>query len=457
MQYDIIVIGGGPGGYVAAIKAAQQGKHVCLVEDKWIGGTCLNEGCIPTKALIYSAEVLDHAKHAAEFAVEGIDPQKVSVSMPDMQERKRQVVKRLQSGVALRLKRCGVDVKNGKASFLDTNTVAVNGESITAAAFIIATGSVVSVPKSISRSEDAKVITSRELLEMEKVPVSLVVIGGGVVGIEFAYLLNKIGCQVTVIEAMDEILPNMDIEIARAVRQRLAKDGVTFFTGAMVSDITGQKVTFTVNEKKETVSGEEILMAIGRAPYTGGLGLERIGLKQERGAIVTDAHLRTNLPNIYAIGDVNGRSMLAHTASYEGEVAVANICGRDDQVDYDHIPACVYTTPEVACVGLTEAKARELGRSIKVGRFPMAANGRSLVEGDTDGFVKVILDDKTGEILGVHIFSLHATEIIGGVSALMAAEATVAEVLASIFPHPSVSESLKEAFMLAEEGKAIHA
>lgn len=457
-QYDIAVIGAGPGGYETAIKAAQLGKKTCIVESTYFGGTCLNVGCIPTKTLIKTANVLDTVKHAADFAVEGVDPAALKVDMTKLQKRKQKVVSTLVGGVKGLLKDNKVDLVEGKARFVDSHTLAVGEKQITAENVIIATGSNMFMPPFIAVEGENHLLTSTEALDLDHVPTSIAVIGGGVIGVEFAFLLSKLGSKVTVLELMDHILPMVDPEVSALAQKRLEKGGVSFRLGAKVSKVANDTVFYEYNGAQEQVKADAVLMAVGRTPNTEGLNAEGIGLEFDRKAIKTDLHMRTNLPNVYAIGDVNGKAMLAHTASHEGMVAVADICGHSEEMNYDRIPSCIYLEPEIACIGLTEAQAREkYGDSLKIGRFNMLANGKSLVEGDTDGLFKVIVEGETGEILGVHLYGQHVTDMIGEISAAMTAEATAEELIGSIHPHPTVNEALGEAFMAAWNGKAINA
>lgn len=455
MKYDLIVIGGGPGGYVAAIRAGQAGLSVCLIEEKHVGGTCLNEGCIPTKTLIKSADTLDLIKKSDTFAIEGVDKANIHIDMMKLQKRKNQVINGLQGGIKALLKGAGVTTVEGKASFADRKSAKVGSDVFEADNIIIATGSFAGIPKFIECSDDARVITSKELLDITEVPASICIVGGGVIGIEFASILNSFGTDVTIVEGMPEILPMVDGEIGALVHKDLKKRGIKIFTDAMVSKITADGVQFKVREEDKVVNSDIVLISIGRAPYTEGLGLENTGVKTEKGAVVTDDHLRTNVPGIYAIGDVNGKYMLAHTASHEGIVAVDNILGKDKIMNYGSIPSCIYIEPEIASVGMSEEEARSKYKDVGVGKFPVTANGKSMVEGNRTGLIKVIADKVTGEILGIHLYCLHATEMIGELAALKSSEVITQEVVESIFPHPSVSESVGEAFMAAL-GKAIH-
>ncbi|CAK7051115.1 MAG: Dihydrolipoyl dehydrogenase [Desulfovibrio sp.] len=454
-DYDITVIGAGPGGYVAAIKAAKEGKKTCIIERAHFGGVCLNEGCIPTKTLIKTANVLHEIKEAGAFAIEGVDVSKVSVSMQKLQKRKQSVVQKLVGGVKALLRGNKVAVVEGAASFVDAHTVKAGDKTITSEYFIIATGSDVMMPSFIKQEGKNTILTSKEALDIDHVPASVAIIGGGVIGVEFAYLFNKLGSKVTVLELMDHILPMVDEEVSDMAKKRLAKDGVTFHTGAKVTTVKDNAVLFEKGGKAESVKADCVLMAVGRVPCTDGLNAKEIGIEFDRAAIKTDGELRTNIPNIFAIGDVNAKVMLAHTASHEGIVAVETICGQKMHMDYGKIPSCIYLDPEIACIGMTEKQAREKYATVKVGKFPMVANGKSLVEGDADGVVKVILEGELGEILGVHMYGKHVTDMIAEIAVAMTLEATAEEIIHTIHPHPTVSESVPEAFMAAF-GKAIH-
>ena len=454
-DYDITVLGGGPGGYAAAIKAAKEGKKVCLVENAELGGVCLNEGCIPTKTLIKTANAYRSVLHAADFAVEGVDPAKIKVSMKKLQERRAAVVSQLTGGVKGLLRGNKVDFVKGMAKFVDAHTVTAGEKKISSEYFIIATGSVAFMPPFIAQEGKNNIITSREALLLEEIPKSIAIIGGGVIGIEFAYLFGALGSQVTVLELMDNILPMVDEEISGLARKQMEKSGVTFHTGARVSKVKDNGVFFESKGKEQSVTADLVLMAVGRLPNTEGLGAKELGIAFDKNAVITDEYMRTNIANIYAIGDVNGKVMLAHTASAEGFVAVDNICGKVDRMRYDRIPSCIYLEPEIASIGLTEKQAREQYTDVKVGKFPMAGNGKSLVEGDQSGLVKVIIDGRLGEILGVHLCGSHVTEMIAEIALAMNLEASAGEIMASIHPHPTISESIPEAFMAAY-GKAIH-
>lgn len=453
-DYDIAVMGGGPGGYVAAIKAVQMGKKTVIIEKEHFGGTCLNVGCIPTKALLRSAEALKEIKESGQFGVMGVDISNAALDLNKVQKRKNQVIGQLVGGVQGLLKSNGVTIVTGEGTLKDNHTIDIKGKNITAHNIIIATGSdVKSLPITIHK--DAKVLTSREMLDIQQAPESLAVIGGGVIGIEFAYFLATIGVKVTVIEFLDRILPMVDEEITTQVTGHLQEMGITIHTSAKVTEITENGVKFEKDGKGQSVNVDQTLMAVGRVPSLRGIDTDALKLKTERGAIVTDDTLKTSIYNIYAIGDVNGKAMLAHTASMEGIVAVETICGKKASMDYDRIPSAIYIQPEIASVGLTEKQATEKYGKVNVGKFPLMANGKAKVAGEDRGLIKVITEPKYGEIVGVHLYCIHATDMISEAVVAMKLESTAEEVAASVHPHPTVSEIFHEA-MHAVDGRAIH-
>lgn len=453
-DYDIAVIGAGPGGYVAAIKAAQMGKKVCIAEKEHFGGTCLNVGCIPTKALLKSAETLKEVKEAAAYGVIGVNEADIKINLEDVQKRKTQVVNTLVNGVQGLLKKNGVNIYNDAAEFVDANTIKVGNETIKAANIIIASGS---APKMlpVDINDSMPVYTSTEVLDMTEAPEKMAVIGGGVIGVELAYFLANIGVKVTIVEFLDRILPMVDKEITDMIEKQFKEMGIEINTSAKVTAIESDGVAFEKDGKLHKAGCDAVLMAVGRRPYTDGLKLENAGVNIERGAVVTDETMATNVKNIYAIGDINGKAMLAHTASMEGIVAVENICGHNTKMDYSKIPSAIYIKPEVASIGLTEEQAREKYGNIKVGKFPMMGNGKALIEGETRGIVKIIVDEKHLEIVGAHLYCIHATDMIAEMSVAMNLECTADELVKMIHPHPTVSEVIHEAAHAAES-KAIH-
>lgn len=453
-DYDVVVIGGGPGGYVAAIKAAQLGKRTCIVEKDSFGGTCLNRGCIPTKTFIRSAEVLHEVKESAQFGVVSVDVSAAALDMGKVQQRKRSVVSGLVGGVEGLLRGNGVTALKGEAAITDCHTAVVGGKSVSAENLILATGSA-SKTLPIPVSNKMKVLTSTEALELTELPDRMVIIGGGVIGIEFASFFSAVGVHITVLEFMSEILPMVDEEIAQMATKAFHKKGVDVITGAKVSEIRDSEVVYEKDGQKFTVACDQVLMAVGRSPELCGIDCAKLGIKTERGAIVTDEKLRTSVPNIYAVGDVNGRSMLAHTASMEGVIAAEVICGRDVHMEYSAIPSCIYIEPEIASVGLTEAQARKKYGDVKVGKFPMMANGKAKVHGAPEGMIKIIVEPKYNGIVGAHLYCIHATDMIEELVVAMQLEGVADELVYAVHPHPTISEAVSEALHAAVD-KAIH-
>ena len=440
-MYDIIIIGGGPGGYVAAIRGAQLGAKVALIEKEQMGGVCLNRGCIPTKALLHSANLFTSIKNASQFGIQTAAP---AIDFGRMIARKDQVVKTLVGGVQWLMKNNGIEVFKGEADVVSDHQITVNGNVLEGRHIIIAVGSSPVIPP-FPGAAAPRVITSDEALSLSKLPESLAIIGGGVIGIEMAALFQSLGCAATVIEMADRLAPMMDRDISKALLELLQKMGVKVYTAAKVAAINGGAVAFHYQDSLHNLPAAAILMAVGRRSNGLTLSLDKIGLQHERGTIATDNRLRTNIPNIYAIGDVNGKFMLAHVASAEGIVAVENIMGHDRVMDYGAVPQCIYTAPEVAAVGLTEEQAIQEGYRVKVSQIPLMANGKSLAEGHTKGFVKMIADDATQRILGVHMMTPHATDMIAQGAMAMTLGASAGAAVATVFPHPTVSEMMHEA------------
>ena len=459
MAKKVVVIGGGPGGYVAAIRAAQLGAETYLVEKENLGGTCLNVGCIPTKALLHTAELYQAVKHGDRIGLIG---DSVQIDWKALMNRKNSVVRRLVGGVAGLLKANGVTVYKGMAEFTGPGEVRVHGDKATtlsADAVILSTGSV-PVKLNFPGADLPGVVDSTGVLSLSKLPEAIAIIGGGVIGVEFAALYAALGSKVTVIELLPEILPGIDSELARNLKQSLTKTGVSFLNGAKLESISqasgGLSAKVLLGTETKEIAAEIVLVAVGRRAYTDGAGLEAAGVKLERGKVVVDDHYLTNLPGVYAIGDCNGITMLAHAASHQGIAAVEHALGHGAAGHGQPIvPACVYTHPEVAAVGITEDKAKELGIAYKKGVFPLAGNGKSMIDEGEGGFVKILAGAKYGEILGVHMIGPRATEIIGEATLAMRLEATVDELVSTIHAHPTVSESLGEA-ALAVDNLAIH-
>jgi dihydrolipoamide dehydrogenase len=474
--YDIVVLGGGPGGYVAAIRAAQLGKSVAVVEKAGLGGTCLHKGCIPSKALLRSAEVHRTVKKGAEFGIR-IGEEHVSVDFSRVQDRKAGVVDELHRGVKYLMKKYNIDVVYGKGRLIgpsifspQTGSIAVetpDGETVTLVneRLIIATGS---RPRIIPGLEpDGKfVLTSDEALELEALPTSLAIVGGGIIGVEWASMMCDFGVAVTVVEAADRLLPTEEEDISREMSSSLAKRGVTVLTGAKVLAETLQKreegggaqaVRLEAERGGERIAVEAsaILVAVGRVPNVDGIGIENTDVVLERGAVRVNGWMQTSEAHIYAIGDVVGGLQMAHAASHQGIVAVEHICGVGGKpYDASYVPRCVFSHPEVASIGLTERQAKEAGYRVKAAKMPFRAIGKALVYGDAEGFVKVVADEATNDVLGVHMIGAKVTELIGEASLARLLEATPWEIGTAIHPHPTLSEALGEA-SLAVDGRSV--
>ncbi len=446
-MYDIAIIGGGPAGYVAAERAGAKGLKVILFEKKELGGVCLNEGCIPTKTLLYSAKLYDNAKHGEKY---GITAENVRFNFGSIMARKNKVVKKLVGGVGMKMKSTKVEIVKAAALIngrSDKGIEVASGEKLYYAKnLLICTGSEALIPP-IKGVKDVSeyLLTNREILKLEKLPGSLVIIGGGVIGMEFASFFNTLGTQVTVIEMLDEILTGIDREISGMLRDIYSRKGVVFNLASKVIEIKGNNVIYEKDGKHQNISGEKILMSVGRRPVTEGFGLENIGVELYRGGIKVDEKMRTNVPNVYAAGDVTGFSLLAHTASREGEVVVNNITGRNDIMRYNAIPGVVYTNPEIASVGLTEYSAKSKNIEYKIASLPMAYAGRYIAENEGgNGLCKVLVGKKYGEVLGVHMIGNPSSEMIFGACMAIESEMTLKELEEVVFPHPTVSEILKE-------------
>ncbi len=446
-MYDLAIIGGGPGGYVAAERAGAKGLKVVLIEKKELGGVCLNEGCIPTKTLLYSAKLYDNAVDGAKYGITATD---VSFDFGKMMARKEKIVKKLVGGVGAKMKMFNVKVIKATAIIKGRTQrgieIAAAEEEVIASNLLICTGSEAFIPPipGLDPSSDI-IITNRETLQLKEKPESLIVIGGGVIGMEFASFFNSLGTKVTVVEMLDEIVGGMDLEMSTMLRQIYTKKGITFNMSSKVTKIDGHDVTFEKDGKSTTLSGEKILVSVGRKPVTTGFGLENLGVELHRGGIKVDEKMRTNIPNVFAAGDVTGFSLLAHTASREGEVVVNNLCGREDKMRYNGVPAVVYTNPEIAGVGLTEEVAKAKGIEYKLAKLPMAYAGRFIAENEGgSGLCKVLVGPKYGEVLGVHMLGNPSSEMIYGACMAIEAELTLKELEEVVFPHPTVSEIFKE-------------
>jgi dihydrolipoamide dehydrogenase len=446
---DLAIIGSGPGGYVAAIHAARMGATVVVVEEKDLGGTCLNIGCIPTKSLIQSAEVLQAVRKASEFGVKVGPPE---ADWPAMQARKDRIVTGMRQGVQALLKANGVEMVSGRGRLRQGAVVAVDGRELGARAVLLAPGSVPARPPFPGAELG---LTSDDILALKELPGSLVVIGGGVVGIEFAGVFNLLGAKVTVIEMLDQLLTPLDTDIASRFQQLMSRRGVDFHLGARVEKVEKGGAGCRVSFNDQAVEADVVLVATGRRPSTDDMGLDETGVARERGAVKVDPHLRTSVEGVYAIGDATMVSMLAHTASYQGEVAVNNAIGEKRiSADYRAIPACIYTDPEIAYVGLSEGQARAAGEEVRVGTFPFSALGRAMVLGETAGLVKMVAD-RDGYLLGVAIMGPRATDLVAEAALALNQGITAAELAHTVHAHPTLPEALAEA-ALDVDGRAIH-
>ncbi len=456
-KFDICVIGAGPGGYVAAIRAAQNGAKVAIVEKEYFGGTCLNWGCIPTKTLIASVEVLHKAKTAVDFGIK-IDGT-VSADWSAMLQRKGTVVEKLRGGIGMLLKNAGVTSFTGAASFADRKTINVatadgKKEKISADKFIIASGSEPAMPGFIPKSK--KIITSTELLSLPEIPKSLLVLGGGVIGCEFACLFAELGTKVTVVEMMPNILPLQDKELSRILSREMKARGIAIFVGSPMEKIEADAKGISGVVGKETLSADYMLVSIGRVPVTKSLSLATAGVTaNEKGWIPVDTKCRTNVPGIFAIGDVTGRVQLAHFASAMGMCAADNATGKDCEFREDQVPGCIFTSPEIGTIGMSEEQCKEKNIAYNVGKFPFAALGKAMAINETSGFCKIIADSATDQILGVHIIGPHATDLISEAVAAMAHEATATSLGKAIHAHPTLGEAMMEAAH-AVHGQSVH-
>jgi dihydrolipoamide dehydrogenase len=459
-EIDVVIIGGGPGGYVAAIKAAHLGLKAVLIEKNKLGGVCLNRGCIPTKALVSTAELLNQLQRAKEF---GIQVKEYSFDFPAIMKRKEMIAQRLSSGVGQLMKANQIRVIQGEGNILEPGVVEViniegKKELIKTENIIIATGSsVMKIP--IPGLENEGVIDSDGALSLSELPTKMIIIGGGVIGIEFAGIFKAMGVEITVVEMLPRILLPIDEEISNRLTFILKRQGIKILTNGKVEGIekTNQNLEVLISnpEGKQRLETEKVLLAAGRVPDFGNINVQKLGIELEGRAIKVDQKMRTNIPGIYAVGDVVGKIMLAHVAFREGIVAVENISGKEVLMDYKVVPNCVFSLPEVASVGLTEEEARKKYDQIKVSKFPYIANGKALGMGETEGMVKIIADSDTSELLGLHILGAHASDLIAEGTLALSMEATAEEIVNTIHAHPTLAETIAEA---AEGiiGKPIH-
>ena len=456
-NFDVVIIGGGPGGYVAAIRAAQLGQKTAIIEREHLGGICLNWGCIPTKSLLKSAELYQKMQHAENF---GISVQKVDFDIKKIVARSRDVSKKLVGGIGGLLKKNKVTIIEGEAKLEGKGQIIVNGETLVKAKnIIIATGARAKILKGFEPN-GKNIWTYREALVPKSTPKSMVVVGSGAIGIEFACFYNALGVDVTVLEAAERILPVEDKEISQIAQKAFEAKGIKFKTGVKLesqkTDAKGVSVNFEYAGKKEIINTEILLMAVGISGNVENIGLEKTKVKLDRGHIVTNGLMKTAEAGLYAIGDVAGAPWLAHKASHEGIIAAESIAGKKPhQINKTNIPGCTYSSPQIASVGLTEDAAKASGRAIKVGRFPFYANGKALILDESDGLIKTVFDAKTGEILGAHMVGADVTELIQGYVIAKEMEGTEIDLMNSIFPHPTLSEMMHESVLQAF-GKQIH-
>ena len=452
-MYDLIILGGGPAGYNAAERAAHGGLKTLVIEERALGGVCLNEGCIPTKTLLYSAKIYDYAKHSADY---GVTFGSASIDHNFVVERKNKVVKQLVGGIGAKLKKAGVEVVSATATIKERNA---EGFVVTAAdkeyvgkQLLICTGSSAAIPP-IDGLKDSLAsgfaLTNREVLDLKEIPKTIVVVGGGVIGLEMASYFNSVGSKVYVLEMLDHIAGATDGEISKMLQKEYASRGVEFILGAKVTSIKDKAVSYEKDGKVSKLDADYALVSIGRRPRTQGIGCENIGLKLERGAIVTNEYGKTNVPGVWAAGDVNGKSMLAHTAYREGEVCINNILGKKDRINYNSIPSVIYTNPEVASVGETAESCKAKGLDVKIDTVTLKFSGRYVAENEHgNGVVKIITDKAHNNIIGVHMYGTYASEIIYGAAMMVETEMRVTDVQKLVFPHPTVCEVIREAMFM---------
>lgn len=453
IKTDLIIIGAGPGGYHTAYHATKEGLTVAIFEDREVGGTCLNSGCIPTKTYCHFAEVVDSSRECAEF---GLDNLKFNINFSKIHNRKNEVVSQLRSGIDMLMQAPGITFVKGKASFKDTQTIICNNEEYQAKHIIIATGSHAKMPP-IEGINDPSVVTSTELLDIDHVPTKLCIVGAGVIGMEFAAAFSTFGSEVTVIEFLKECLPPIDSDIAKRLRKQLEKKGVKFYLQAGVKRIENGNVTFERKGKEETILADTVLIATGRAANIEGLGLEAAGIEVDRKGIVVDEHFCTNVKNIYAIGDVNGKQMLAHAAEFQGYHVLNQILGHSDHINFQIMPSAVFTNPEIAGVGLTEDQCKEQGLNYKCFKSLYRANGKAVSMNAVDGLVKLITKEVDGKsyVIGCHVLGAHAADLVQEMTTVMNdPQLSISDFNNVIHIHPTLSEILHEAGLIATSNSA---
>jgi dihydrolipoamide dehydrogenase len=445
-QYDVVIIGGGPGGYVAAIKSAQSGLRTALVEKHKLGGVCLNYGCIPTKTMLKTAKLYQEILNSDEFGIDISSKESIKVDWTKLMKRKDKVVSTLVSGVKSLLSKNKVDVYIGTGVSKPSKIIDVDGIEIGYDNLILATGSRNRIPeiRGIMKSiEDGHIIDSTGAVSLEFLPESLTILGGGVISVEFATLFASLGTKVTILQRSKELLKKLDFDVRKLIMDDLNEKGIVLKTGVSIEELEGNKVKYKEDGVFQEISSDKILLSLGRMPNVE--GFENLGIDYSPKGLVTNEKMETSVKNVYAIGDMNGRFMLAHVASHEGIIAIENILGKDEKVDYDKIPNCIYSFPEVGTVGYTEDELMEKNMDYIVSKFPLTANGKALAEGEAKGFVKILADKKYGEILGVHIVAAHGTDMIAEAVASMELEGTIYELSKTVHPHPTLSEIVMEA------------
>ncbi len=453
--YDVGIIGGGPGGYVAAIRAAQLGGTVCLIEKGQWGGTCLNRGCIPTKTLFSIAHLAEQVRKTPALNV-----QDTSVDYSQTLIHKTEVIEKLTGGISQLLKRNKIHTLIGNASLTDKNTIVVNktdgtSEQIQVKNVIIATGSEPADPP-VFEIDETDVLTTTGILNLTELPESLIIVGGGVSGCEFASIFNAFGCKVTVLELLPTILATEDVQVVRHIQLFMKRKGMSIQTGAKITGVKKSEEGVTaVLESGENVKAEKMLVSIGRRYNSEGIGLEKVGVRTDNGKIVVNEKMQTNIPGIYAVGDVASRYLLAHVASAEGKIAAQNCLGETTEMDYQVIPWCVFTLPEIGHAGMTEKEATDEGYEVKVGRFPYGASGMALGMGEADGFVKTVMDADSGDILGAHIVGAHASTLIHEAAVAIRMGASAMDIAHTVHAHPTLSEMVMESAEAAY-GRAVH-
>ncbi len=455
MTYDLIVLGSGPGGYPAAIRASQLGKKVAIVERESLGGICLNWGCIPTKALIKSAEVFEYAKHAADYGIEINDPKH---NFGNIIKRSRGVADKMNKGIQFLMKKNKIDVVMGNGKLIAANKLEVTANDgkkqvLEAKNIIIATGARARELPAL-KLDGKKVVGYRDAMNLPDQPKSMIIVGSGAIGTEFAYFYNSIGTKVTIVEFLPRIVPVEDEEISKELEKSFKKQGIAIMVNSEVTKVdtsgNGVKATIKTQSGEQVLEADILLSAVGIAANIENIGLEELGIKVDKGRVIVDQNQMTNVPGVYAIGDCTPHQALAHKASKEGINAAEHLCGKKiEPINYENVPGCTYCSPEIASVGYTEKAAKDAGYELKVGKFPFMASGKATAAGDTTGFVKIIYDAKYGELLGCHMIGHNVTEMIAEVVVARKLETTAHEILNAIHPHPTMSEAIKEATAVA--------